>query len=66
MARVNNFVENGGRLCRMLAQSVSVDVDPNAQKKFENFLNFFRRLPQVLPAHENRISTQEFLQTQTR
>ena len=42
MARVNNFVENGGRLCRTLARSVSVDVDPNAQKKdFENFLIFF-------------------------
>ena len=33
MTRVNNFVENGGRLCRTLARFVSVDVDPNVQKK---------------------------------
>ena len=42
MARVNNFVENGGRLCRTLARSVSVDVDPNARKKnFTKFSVFF-------------------------
>ena len=35
MTQVNNFVENGGRLCRTLARSVSVDVDPNVQKKFQ-------------------------------
>ena len=61
MARVNNFVENGGRLCRTLARSVSVDVDPNARKKnFPKFSVFFGRLPRILPARENRISTQGF------
>ena len=51
MTRVNNFVENGGRLCRTLARSVSVDVDPNAQKKdFENFLNFFREVTPGSPS----------------
>ena len=59
MTRVNNFVENGGRLCRTLARSVSVDVDPNARKKIHNiFRFFFGRLPRILPARENRISTQ--------
>ena len=41
MARVNNFVENGGRLCRTLARSVSVDVDPNARKKIPKIFRFF-------------------------
>ena len=41
MARVNNFVENGGRLCRTLARSVSVDVDPNVQKKIPEIFRFF-------------------------
>ena len=59
MTRVNNFVENGGRLCRTLARSVSVDVDPNVQKKnSQNVPFFFGRLPRILPARENRISTQ--------
>ena len=59
MTRVNNFVENGGRLCRTLARSVSVDVDPNVQKKNSKKISkFFGRLPRVLPARENRISTQ--------
>ena len=59
MTRVNNFVENGGRSCRTLARSVSVDVDPNVQKKIsKNFPFFFGRLPRILPARENRISTQ--------
>ena len=40
MARVNNFVENGGRLCRTLARSVSVDVDPNVQKKSKKIFCF--------------------------
>ena len=40
MARVNNFVENGGRLCRTLARSVSVDVDPNVQKKIPKIFRF--------------------------
>ena len=40
MTRVNNFVENGGRLCQMLARSVSVDVDPNVQKKFREIFCF--------------------------
>ena len=61
MTRVNNFVENGGRLCRTLARSVSVDVDPNVQKKIPKiFCFFFGRLPRILPARENRISTQGF------
>ena len=60
MTRVNNFVENGGRLCRTLVRSVSVDVDPNVQNFFSNFLFFFGRLPRILPARENRISTQGF------
>ena len=42
----------------MLVRSVSVDVDPNAPKKIQNFPFCFGRLPQVLPARENRISTQ--------
>ena len=59
MTRVNNFVENGGRLCRTLARSVSVDVDPNVQKKNSGFFLFLiGRLPRILPARENRISTQ--------
>ena len=41
MTRVNNFVENGGRLCRTLARSVSVDVDPNARKKIHKIFRFF-------------------------
>ena len=41
MTRVNNFVENGGRLCRTLARSVSVDVDPNVQKKISKIFRFF-------------------------
>ena len=41
MTRVNNFVENGGRLCRTLARSVSVDVDPNVQKKNQQNFPFF-------------------------
>ena len=41
MARVNHFVENGGRLCRTLARSVSVDVDPNARKNFPKIFLFF-------------------------
>ena len=43
MTRVNNFVENGGRLCRTLARSVWVDVDPNVQKKIWEFFCFFFR-----------------------
>ena len=43
MTRVNNFVENGGRLCRTLARSVSVDVDPNARKKIHKIFRFFFR-----------------------
>ena len=59
MTRVNNFVENGGRLCWTLARSVSVDVDPNVQKNFSKiFRFFFGRLPRIHPARENRISTQ--------
>ena len=58
MTRMNNFVENGGRLCRTLARSVSVDVDPNTRIFFQNFRFFFGRLPRILPAGENRISTQ--------
>ena len=57
MARVNNFVENGGRLCRTLARSVSVDVDPNARKKISRF--FSGGYPGFShAARENRISTQ--------
>ena len=41
MTRVNNFVENGGRSCRTLARSVSVDVDPNVQKNFFQKFLFF-------------------------
>ena len=66
MTRVNNFVENGGRLCRTLARSVSVDVDPNVQKKFGKFFVFFGGLPRILPARENRISTQGAVRTQPR
>ena len=63
MTRVNNFVENGGRLCRTLARSVSVNVDPNARKKnSQNSPFFFGRLPRILPARENRISTQGAVQ----
>ena len=60
MTQVNNFVENGGRSCRTLARSVSVDVDPNVQKKISGIFLFFffGRLPRILPARENRISTQ--------
>ena len=50
MTRVNNFVENGGRLCWMLARSVSVDVDPNVPKKFQNFLIFFREVTPGSPS----------------
>ena len=51
MARVNNFVENGGRLCRTLARSVSVDVDPNARKKnFTKFSVFFREVTPDSPS----------------
>ena len=42
MTRVNNFVKNGGRLCRTLVWSVSVDVDPNVRrKKIPKFSVFF-------------------------
>ena len=41
MTRVNNFVENGGRLCWTLVRSVSVDVDPNARKKIHKIFRFF-------------------------
>ena len=44
MTQVNNFVENGGRLCRTLAQSVSVHVDPNARKKIHKIFRFFREV----------------------
>ena len=47
MTRVNNFVENGGRSCRTRARSVSVDVDPNVQKKF--FSKFFVLFREVTP-----------------
>ena len=51
MTRVNNFVENGGRLCRTLARSVSVDVDPNAQKKnFTKCSVFFREVTPDSPS----------------
>ena len=51
MTRVNNFVENGGRLCRTLARSVSVDVDPNVQKKsFSKFSNFYREVTPDSPS----------------
>ena len=51
MTRVNNFVENGGRLCRTLARSVSVDVDPNVQKIFfSNFFVFFREVTPDSPS----------------
>ena len=51
MTQVNNFVENGGRLCRTLARSVSVDVDPNAQKKkFTKFSVFFREVTPDSPS----------------
>ena len=51
MTRVNNFVENGGRLCRTLARSVSVDVDPNARKKnFTKFSVFFREVTPGSPS----------------
>ena len=51
MTRVNNFVENGGRLCRTLARSVSVDVDPNVQKKnFEKNLKIFREVTPGSPS----------------
>ena len=66
MTHVNNFVENGGRLCRTLVRSVSVDVDPNVQKNFTKFPVFFGMLPRVLPARENRISTQGAVRTQPR
>ena len=49
MTRVNNFVENGGRLCRTLARSVSVDVDPNVQKKFREIF-FFREVTPDSPS----------------
>ena len=50
MTQVNNFVENGGRLCRTLARSVSVDVDPNVQKKnFQDFC-FFREVTPGSPS----------------
>ena len=45
MTRVNNLVENGGRLCRTLAWSVSVDVDPNAQKNSKKFPFFLGGYP---------------------
>ena len=51
MTRVNNFVENGGRLCRTLARSVSVDVDPNVQKKnFTKCSVFFREVTPGSPS----------------
>ena len=50
MTQVNNFVENGGRLCQMLARSVSVDVDPNAQKKIRKFSVFFREVTPDSPS----------------
>ena len=50
MTRVNNFVENGGRLCRTLARSVSVDVDPNAPKKNQKFSVFFREVSPGSPS----------------
>ena len=50
MTRVNNFVENGGRLCRTLARSVSVDVDPNAQKKIPKIFRFFREVTPDSPS----------------
>ena len=51
MARVNHFVENGGRMCRTLARSVSVDVDPNARKKnFPKFSVFFREVTPDSPS----------------
>ena len=51
MTRVNNFVENGGRLCRTLARSVSVDVDPNARKKnFTKSSVFFREVTPGSPS----------------
>ena len=51
MTRVNNFVENGGRLCRTLARSVSVDVDPNVQKKiFQKFFVLFREVTPGSPS----------------
>ena len=43
MTGVNIFVENGGRLSWTLAWSVSVDVDPNVQKKNSKFFSFFFR-----------------------
>ena len=51
MTQVNNFVENGGRSCRTRARSVSVDVDPNVQKKiFEKNLKFFREVTPGSPS----------------
>ena len=50
MTRANNFVENGGRLCRTLARSVSVDVDPNVQKFFSKFSVFFREVTPDSPS----------------
>ena len=50
MTQVNNFVENGGRLCRTLARSVSVDVDPNVPKKFPKFSVFFREVTPGSPS----------------
>ena len=51
MTRVNNFVENGGRSCRTRARSVSVDVDPNVQKKISgNFCFFFREVTPDSPS----------------
>ena len=50
MTQVNNFVENGGRLCRTLARSVSVDVDPNAQKKIPKFAVCFREVTPDSPS----------------
>ena len=46
-------------------RSVAVDVDPNVQKKLIFFKNF-REIPRVLPARENRISTQGSVQAQLR
>ena len=50
MTRVNNFVENGGRLCRTLARSVSVDVDPNVKKNSGIFCFFFREVTPDSPS----------------
>ena len=50
MTQVNNFVENGGCLCWMLVWSVSVDVDPNAPKKFPKLSVFFREVTPDSPS----------------